>query len=138
MIGALPKNCPPGLFSEEGSEAGNKLSRYNRSHHTRKDKDAHSNLDLFKRAMVMGEMEIGQIISDKKKNKKKIYKKVQTTLPKLPFECMPMVNNPEDFEFSSGNESDPTPSICISDTDEDAKNAATDDSDEETGKEHAV
>ena len=93
-------------------------------------------MDLFKRAMLTGEMEIGQIISENKKKKKKIYKKAPT-LPKLPLECRPLVNNPEDFEFSSGNESDPTPSMCISDTDDAAKNAVTS-GDDESGKKYNV
>ena len=63
-------------------------------HHARKNSNANANLDLFKRAMVTGDIEIGDLMS---KNKPK--KKQSTSLPSLPTAARLLIKNPEDFVF---------------------------------------
>ena len=77
-----------------GSEAGNKKSRYDLEHHARKNSNANANLDLFKRAMATGDIEIGHLMSENKPKKKE-----STTLPTLPTAARFLVKNPEDFIF---------------------------------------
>ena len=71
-----------------------KKSRYDLEHHARKNSNANANLDLFKRAMATGDVEIGDLMS---KNKPK--KKESTTLPTLPTAARPLIKNSEDFIF---------------------------------------
>ena len=56
-----------------GSECGNKLIRNFRAHHVRRIGDKESNIDLFRRQMINGEMEIGYYMSknDEKMRKSK-------------------------------------------------------------------
>ena len=56
-----------------GSECGNKLIRKFRANHVRRIGDAESNIDLFRRQMINGEMEIGYYMAknDEKMRKSK-------------------------------------------------------------------
>ena len=87
-----------------GSECGNKLLRYARSHHARTNSDKNANKDVFVRDLITGEMEVGHIIANWGKSSKKT---TVPSLPKLPTLCQPLVYNPEDFIFEDSYESDP-------------------------------
>ena len=65
------------INSKLGSECGNKLIRNFRAHHVRRIGDAESNIDLFRRQMINGEMEIGYYMAknDEKMRKSKEVKK---------------------------------------------------------------
>ena len=63
-----------------GAECGNKLLRDFRSHHVRRISDAESNIDLFRRHLIHGEMEIGEYMS---KNNKKMRKSKVKSLTSL-------------------------------------------------------
>ena len=71
--------------------------RYDRLNHTRSDSDLHTNSDLMHRALVTGDLEIGNIMAKNKipmRKKKKVEK-----LKKLPILARSLVKNPEKFNF---------------------------------------
>ena len=74
-------------------------------------------MDLFKRAMVTGDPEIGQKMAEKAKKKSTT---TTPTLPCLPTAARPLIKNHEDFHFTDPSESEPDPSDFISDTDPEA------------------
>ena len=98
--------------------AGNKKLRYDRDNHTRKNSEANVNKDLFVRAMVTGDIEVGYEMAQIDKKKRKSAASI--ALPTLPTLARPLVKNPEQFQFDDPYESDTNSDIIhLSDTDDD-------------------
>ena len=123
-------------MSEEGAEAGNKKSRYDYFHHTRKDSDLHMHTDLFVRDMATGDMEIADIMYENNRKKKNV---ATCQPPKiLPTAARPLIKNQDDFVFMDIEEPEPDPSIYLDptdDEDEDMTATTTTDNNEESEEE---
>ena len=87
------------MISQEGAECANKVCRNFRLHHTRKCSNAKANVDLFKRCLTFGDMEIGKIMTENNEPKRKRKTTEPQPLPTLPTAAKPMIRNPEKFEF---------------------------------------
>ena len=70
--------CITLINTKIGSECGNKLIRKFRANHVRRIGDAESNIDLFRRQMINGEMEVGYYMAqnDEKMRKSKKVKRL--------------------------------------------------------------